>query len=160
MPDGDNKDPPVRSLSRREALAFGAGTAAFTVVGGRAFASAQDAAAAIQAFTGGTVADRGGITIDLPETIEDGSTVPLSVAVESPMTATDYVSHILVVSEGNPLPRVVTFHFTPMSGRAEAATRIRLAKSQNIIVVARTSDGRLLSAEKRVEVTVGACTGS
>ena len=73
------------------------------------------------------------ISIDLPEIAENGNTVPLAITVDSPMTADDYVSDILVVAEANPRPTVVTFHLTPMSGRAEAATRIRLAATQNVV---------------------------
>ena len=45
----------------------------------------------------------------------------------------DHVSDIIVVAEGNPRPGLATFHLTPLSGRAEAATRIRLAATQNIV---------------------------
>ena len=86
--------------------------------------------------------EKGKITIDLPEIAENGNTVPLSITVDSPMTADSYVTDMLVVADGNPRPGVATFHFTPLSGRAEAATRIRLAATQNIIVVAKTSDGK------------------
>jgi sulfur-oxidizing protein SoxY len=64
-----------------------------------------------------------------------------------------------VVSEGNPNPGVVTFHFSPMSGKAEAATRIRLAATQNIVVVAKTSKGEFFTGQKLVKVTIGGCGG-
>ena len=149
----------MRTVTRRAALRLGAGSAAAALFGGRGFATPHDAAAAIAQFSGGAEPAPGAIAIDLPDAIEDGSSVPISVVVESPMTADNHVTDILIVSEGNPLPRMVAFHFTPMSGRAEAATRIRLAQAQNIIVLAKTGDGRVLRAQKRVEVTVGACTG-
>jgi sulfur-oxidizing protein SoxY len=63
------------------------------------------------------------------------------------------------VAEGNPSPGVAAFKFTPMSGRAEVATRIRLAGSQNVVVVARTSKGGLLTAQRQVKVTIGGCGG-
>jgi sulfur-oxidizing protein SoxY len=75
------------------------------------------------------------------------------------MTAENYVSDVLVVSEGNPNPGVVTFHFTPLSGKAEAQTRIRLAATQNIVVVAKTSKGEFYTALKQVKVTIGGCGG-
>jgi len=85
--------------------------------------------------------------------------VPLSIIVDYPMNAEKYVSDILVVADGNPRPGLATFHLTPMSGRAEAATRIRLAATQNIIVVAKTSDGKFLTDQKQVKVTIGGCGG-
>ena len=124
----------MRRITRRAALQIGAGTAAATVLGGSAIATPDTAAAVIAEFAGGKPLGRGGIAIDLPDAVEDGSTVPISIAVESPMTADNHVTEILVVSEGNPFPRLATFRFTPMSGRAEAATRIRLAQPQEVVV--------------------------
>jgi len=145
--------------SRRDVLALGAGGAALAFAGGPAEATPQEAAEAIAKFTGGKAAAPGAIAIDLPEIAENGNTVPLTIALDSPMTAEDHVSDILVVAEANPRPTVVTFHLTPMSGRAEVATRIRLAATENVTVVAKTSTGQLISAQKLVKVTVGGCGG-
>jgi len=148
----------MEPMTRREALRLGVSTAALAVVGSPVTGAPSDAAAAIAAFTGGKVEHSGKITLDLADTVEDGNSVPLSIAIDGPMQANDYVSDVLVVADSNPWPRVATFHFTPLSGRAEVATRIRLTASQNVIVVAKTADGRLFRAHKHVEVTIGACT--
>lgn len=151
----------MRQLSRRAALALGAGSAALTIVGwgDSARAAAKDAADEIAKFTGGKAATSGKISIELPEIAENGNTVPLSVTVDAPMTADNYVSEILVVAEGNPRPGVATFLFSPMSGKAEASTRIRLATTQNIVVVAKTSGGQFFTGQKLVKVTIGGCGG-
>ncbi|MBX6329826.1 MAG: thiosulfate oxidation carrier protein SoxY [Pseudolabrys sp.] len=151
----------MRDVSRRTALALGAGGAALSFVGwnGAAWATAEEAAAAIAKFTGGKTPEKGRIAIELPEIAENGNTVPLSVSVDAPMTADDYVSEVLVVGEGNPRPGVITFHFTPMSAKAAASTRIRLAATQNIIVVAKTSKGAFYTEQKLVKVTIGGCGG-
>jgi sulfur-oxidizing protein SoxY len=83
----------------------------------------------------------------------------MTVAVDSPMTEQSHVTDVLVVADGNPNGGVVTFHFTPMSGVAEANTRIRLARTQNVIVIAKTSDGGLYTASKEIKVTIGGCGG-
>jgi sulfur-oxidizing protein SoxY len=75
------------------------------------------------------------------------------------MTDADHVSDVLVVAEGNPNPGVATFHFSPLSGKAGASTRIRLAATQNIVVVAKTSTGKFYTAQKLVKVTIGGCGG-
>jgi sulfur-oxidizing protein SoxY len=151
----------MTSITRREVLALSAGSAVLAGLGsGSAPAAPQDAAALVAAFTGGKVPDGGKVVIDLPDAVEDGSNVPLAVAVDHPMEPGNFVSEILVAADGNPRPGVATFHFTPLSGRAEATTRVRLAATQTIIVVAKTGDGRFFGAQKRVEVTIGACTGS
>ena len=151
----------MRRMSRRQALALGAGSAAIAIAGGvgSVAAAVKDAEADIAKFTGGKAAEKGRITIDLPEIAENGNTVPLSISVDSPMTAESHVSDVLVVADGNPRSGLATFHFTPMSGKAEAATRIRLAATQNIIVVAKTSDGKIFTDQKQVKVTIGGCGG-
>src|SRR5262249_16606860 len=147
--------------SRREVLALGAGTAALALIGEIAPAAAtpQEAAEVIAKFTGGKTAGKGKISIDPPAIAENGNNLPPTITVESPMTAEDHVSDIIVVAEGNPRPGLATFHLTPLSGRAEAATRIRLAATQNIIVVAKTSKGQFFTEQKPVKVTIGGCGG-
>ena len=147
------------AVSRRDALRLAAGTAALAVAGVPVpvRAAPADAAAAIAAFTGGRTPEAGRIALELAATVEDGNSVPLAVAVESPMRADDYVSDILVVAEENPWPRVAGVQFTPLSGRAAFATRIRLTASQTVIVLAKMNDGRLYTARQHVDVTIGAC---
>jgi sulfur-oxidizing protein SoxY len=149
----------MRNLSRRETLVLGASGAALAVIGGGAHAGPQEAAAAITKFTGGKTAQKGKIALDLPEVAENGSIVPLSVSVAAPMAADNYVSEVLVIAEHNPSPEVVKFNFTPMSGKAQVATRIRLAATQNVTVVAKTSKGEFFTEQKMVKVTVGGCGG-
>jgi sulfur-oxidizing protein SoxY len=148
-------------LTRRATLVIGASGAAFTIVGWTrsASAAAKEAAEQIAKFTAGKTAEQGKISIELPEIAENGNTVPLSVSVDAPMTADNYVSEIMVVSEGNPNPGIATFQLTPMSGKAQVATRIRLAATQNIVVVAKTSTGQFFTGQKLVKVTIGGCGG-
>jgi sulfur-oxidizing protein SoxY len=149
----------MRVVSRRAALALSLGTAAAWAGARGAHATPSEAEEAIAKFTGGKQPAEGRIAIDLPEIAENGTAVPLAVTVESPMTDTDRVTDVLVVADGNPNPRVATFHFTPLSGRAEVATRIRLNATENVIVVARTGDNRFYTARKEVKVTIGGCGG-
>lgn len=151
----------MQRITRRQALALGSGAVVTLTIGNVSplFATPAEADAEIAKFTGGKAMDKGKISIDLPEIAENGNTVPLQVTVESPMTDTDYISDILVVADGNPRPGIATFHLTPLSGKATAATRIRLQTTENIIVVAKTSDGKFLTDRKQVKVTIGGCGG-
>jgi sulfur-oxidizing protein SoxY len=149
----------MRVVSRRAALALSLGTAAAWAGARRARATPSEAETEITKFTGGKQPAEGRIAIDLPEIAENGTAVPLAVTVESPMIQADHVTDVLVVADGNPNPRVATFHFTPLSGRAEVATRIRLNATENVIVVARTGDNRFYTARKEVKVTIGGCGG-
>lgn len=150
-------------MTRRQALLAGMGAMAAATglkgVAAPAFAAAEDAQAAIDAFTGGVEPTMGRVMLDVPEIAENGNTVPMDVSVESPMTEDDYVSEVLIVADGNPRPGVATFHFSPMSGRAQANTRIRLAGTQNVIAVAKMSDGSVFMDRKEVKVTIGGCGG-
>jgi sulfur-oxidizing protein SoxY len=151
----------MQQLSRRSALAIATSGAALTIVGWSqsVSAAAKEAAEQIAKFTGGKAAEQGKISIELPEIAENGNTVPLSITVDAPMAADNYVSEVMVVAEGNPNPGVATFHFSPMSGKAAASTRIRLATTQNIVVVAKTSTGQFFTGQKLVKVTIGGCGG-
>jgi sulfur-oxidizing protein SoxY len=151
----------MRPLSRRDTLALGASGAALTLIGWResASAAAKEAAEQIAKFTGAKTAEKGKISIELPEIAENGNTVPLLVSVDAPMTADNYVNEILVVADGNPNPGVALFQFSPLAGKAEASTRIRLATTQNIIVTAKTSKGEFYTNQKLVKVTIGGCGG-
>ena len=146
-------------ITRRGALVLGAGLTLTLVAADEGMATPAEADAEIAKFTAGKTAESGKIAIDLPEIAENGNTVPLAIKVDSPMTAGDYISDILVVGDGNPNPGIVKFHLTPMAGRAEVATRIRLNSTENVIVMAKTSTGKLYTERKMVKVTVGGCGG-
>jgi sulfur-oxidizing protein SoxY len=147
--------------NRRQALRIGIGGIAVASWGSWVAPAhaANDAQDLIAKFTGGRKPAEGRVKLDLPEIAENGNTVPMTVAVESPMTDAAYVSDVLVVADGNPRGGVVTFHFSPASGVAEANTRIRLAETQNITAVAKMNDGSYYMASKQVKVTIGGCGG-
>ena len=106
------------------------------------------------------LADGSGIiAMDLPQIAENGNTVPLEISVESAMTDDDYVTAVHIVAEGNPRPGVASFHFTPANGRAQASTRMRLAKTQKVIAIAEMSDGKAYMTQAEVKVTIGGCGG-
>ena len=149
-------------LNRRQALTLSAGAAVAVVAGIRtvpAYASAEDTEKRIMEFTGGKTPESGKLTLTAPEIAENGNTVPISVNVESAMTGDDMVESVIILAEGNPNPEVATFNFTAMSGSAAATTRMRLAKTQNVIAVAKMADGSVFMDKKEVKVTIGGCGG-
>ena len=142
--------------TRRRFLALGA-AAPLILRLSPAGATPETMQAAIDAFTGGAELVEGGVTLEIPLLVENGNAVPMTVSVESPMTEEDYVPEIAIFNEQNPLPEVVTFHFTPWSGKAEAQTRIRLSASQNVHAIARMLDGTYRHAVTDIIVTAPAC---
>jgi sulfur-oxidizing protein SoxY len=149
----------TRVFNRRETFSLGAGLVGTAAFGVRPALAKNDADEAIKKFTGGKTPAQGKVKLDLPEIAENGNTVPMTVSVESPMTEQSYVTDVLVVANENPRSGVVTFHFTPASGVAEANTRIRLAATQDVIAVAKMNDGSFYMASKQVKVTIGGCGG-
>jgi sulfur-oxidizing protein SoxY len=114
--------------------------------------------AAIRAWTAGAPVHEGRVEIDIAELIDNGNAVPVTLAVPaSPMTAADHVVALALFAERNPLPDVVSFQLGPRAGRAEVATRIRLATSQQLVAVARLSDGSFWQRSVKVIVTLAAC---
>jgi sulfur-oxidizing protein SoxY len=148
-------------LNRRQVFAAGAGAFAAVAWGGAVTPAhaANDSADLIKAFTGGKQPAEGKVKLDLPEIAENGNTVPMTVSVDSPMTEQSYVQEVLIVGDGNPRGGMATFHFTPLSGVAEANTRVRLATTQTITAIARMNDGGLFMTTKQVKVTIGGCGG-
>jgi sulfur-oxidizing protein SoxY len=113
--------------------------------------------AAIAAFSGGVMPQSGSVRLVVPELIENGNSVPVSVMVDSPMTERDHVRRIALFSEKNPQPQVAVFHLGPRSGRADVSTRIRLADSQRLVAIAELTDGRFVQTSVEVIVTLAAC---
>ena len=146
-------------FDRRQALALGAGAAVAAGMGIAPAHAANDAQDLINKFTGGKKPAEGKVKFDLPEIAENGNTVPMTVTVDSPMTEASHVTDVLVVADGNPRGGIATFHFSPLSGAAEANTRIRLATTQNLTAVAKMNDGSFFMASKQVKVTIGGCGG-
>ena len=99
----------------------------------------------------------GRVELNVPAIAENGFVVPLGVKVPSPMTPDDHVKAIHVFAELNPWPTLASFHFGPLAGRAEVATRVRLARTGKVMAYAVMSDGTVWRAVRQVEVVIGGC---
>ncbi|MDE3080034.1 MAG: thiosulfate oxidation carrier protein SoxY [Paracoccaceae bacterium] len=137
-------------LSRREVLGVAAGGLALALVAPAARASAADDV--IAKYTGGAAMGSGGVTLTAPEIAENGNTVPISVDAPGAVS-------VLILAPSNPTPAVCTFNFGPMAASQKAATRIRLAKTQDVTAVVKMADGSFKKAVAHVKVTVGGCGG-
>ena len=115
-------------------------------------------ATAIRNVVGEAPVRTGKVKLDVPPLVENGNTVPMTVSVQNPMTANDYVKSIHIFNEKNPQPNVGNFYLGPHAGRAQVSTRIRLADSQKIVAIARLSDDSFWSTSVDVVVTLAACT--
>jgi sulfur-oxidizing protein SoxY len=145
-------------LRRRDVLALTAGAGlALAVTVRRAAATPAAMQEAIRKIVGEAPVQVGKVKLDIPPLVENGNTVPLTVTVDSPMTAADHVKAVHVFNEKNPQPNVISVHLGPRAGRARFATRVRLADSQKVVAVAELSDGTFWSDSADVIVTLAAC---
>ncbi len=154
----------IEIVGRRDVLVRGAAAAALlTLLAPAAIAQDKTDASALNAALKAIMGDAkpidGRFTFELPEIAESGNTVPYGVTVESPMTDAEYVKSVHILASGNPQPGVASFYFTPLSGKAQVAARLRLARTQEVVAVAELSDGKFLLAKRTVKVTIGGCGG-
>ena len=150
------------ALSRRRMLAGAAGLAGGLIAVRDVSAQAVQPGAHQQVLdkaVGGKKAQPGKVKVRMPEIAENGNTVPMTVTVESPMTAADHVKAVHLVTDNNPRPEVASFYFTPANGKAEVSTRIRLSQTMHVIAYAEMSDGSVWSASAEAKVTIGGCGG-
>ena len=112
---------------------------------------------AIRKTIGNVELKKGKVTLDVPPLIDNGNSVPISVKVDSPMTAAEHVKAIHLFTEKNPQPYILTAHLGPRAGRAAVTTRARIADSGRVIAIAQLSDGSCWEDTVPVVVTLSAC---
>jgi sulfur-oxidizing protein SoxY len=149
----------LTGFSRRTILtAAVAGSAGFASA---ALASTQppsdDAVDLVKRLTGKTPTASDRLHLAMPPVFPNGYTVPLTLAIDSPMTEADHVRHVSVLAPRNPLIEIATFYFVPQRSEPRVSTRIRLAEPQYVLAVAEMNDGRLLMTETWVEVATNGC---
>jgi sulfur-oxidizing protein SoxY len=109
-------------------------------------------------LTKGRAVHPGRVHLELPKLAENGHSVPMSVRVDSPMTAAEHVRAVHLISEKNPVREMASFWLGPSTGRAEVSSRIRLNGSQRMVAIAELSDGSFWSGAFDIEVLEAACT--
>ena len=143
---------------RRFLIALTALTGSAALPGGaQAKTPSAGRAALLQQITGGATVREGRVIFDTPVLADNGHSVPVRIVVDSPMTEADYVRRIVILAERNPRPIVATYTLGPHAGRAEVATRIRLADNQEVLAVALMADGSYWMGGAKVLVTELAC---
>ena len=146
-------------ITRRKAIAFALGAATLVALP----ASARDYIRRlgeqlgledrVNEFTGGAdVVDGEGVVLTAPEIAENGNTVPIEVSAPG-------ASAVIILAMGNPNPGVARCAFGPLAGSQSFSTRIRLAKSQDVVAIAKLADGSFVRASSPVKVTIGGCGG-
>lgn len=97
------------------------------------------------------------LEVKAPYTAEDATVVPVSIHTNIPQTADRYIKKLHVFVDKNPVPLVGIFEFTPQSGRADLAMRIRVDDFSYVRAIAETNTGELYMAKNFVRAK-GACS--
>jgi sulfur-oxidizing protein SoxY len=157
MTQDPHSQPNRRAVLLNTARLAGGAALLLTLAPLAARATPESMLAPMKTVMGDREARKGRVKLELPPLIENGNSVTMNVAVESPMTTEDFVKAIHVFNEKNPQPNVISVRIGPRAGRAAISTRIRLADSQRVIAIAEMSDGSFWSDEMDVIVTLAAC---
>ena len=140
-------------MKRRAFLVTAAAVPLMARAQSQRFQPVQDIGPLVQKLTGGAKPVEGGIEVELPQIAENGNSVPLHVK----LAEGEAVKAIHVIAERNPRPLVGSFFLGPGAARPELSTRIRLAGTQRLTVLAAMGDGRFRIAQRDVLVTAAAC---
>ena len=97
------------------------------------------------------------VEIKAPYRAEDAAVVPVSIHAKIPQTAEHYIKKLHVYLDKNPLPLVGVFEFTPQSGRADLAMRIRADGNTFFRVVTEMNDGKLFMSKSFIRA-LGGCS--
>jgi len=95
------------------------------------------------------------IALDAPKRAEDSAVVPIAISTHWPQTEERYIKTITLLIDKNPVPLAGRFHFTPKSGRADIATRIRVNEYSPVRAIAETNDGKLYMSRRFVKASGG-----
>jgi sulfur-oxidizing protein SoxY len=146
--------------TRRSALLQLAAGSALLVTLRPASAAEPTLEEAVAAWAAGTKPRDGRIVIDIAPLVDNGNAVPITVRIDSPMTAADHVREIALFNQSNPQRDIARWQLGPANGRAEVSTRIRLSTTQQLAALARMSDGSVWQQRVDVIVTLAACVES
>jgi sulfur-oxidizing protein SoxY len=117
----------------------------------------DDLNAALRKYTNGAPWKEHKVELDVAELVDNGNTVPATVTVKSAMTDSDHVKGIAIFNEKNPNRDVIRFELSQDCGKAEVATRMRLATTQRLVAIAHMSDGSFCTHTIEVIVTLASC---
>ena len=87
-----------------------------------------------------------GVTIDLPRLVDNGNSIPISFEINPPKGIG--IKTIEIVAPENPQPFTIPYRF---------GTRIRLAASQSVWVLAYLTDGKIIAGNSATVLTASAC---
>jgi Ca-activated chloride channel family protein len=106
--------------------------------------------------TGSIIENR--IKVKAPDIAENGAVVTVSVGKVMLDKPGIHVTDIWIFDQSHP-DHIAAFKLSPRTMATGISTRIKLAGTSDVYIVAKLSDGRFISGQKRVKVTIGGCGG-
>lgn len=95
------------------------------------------------------------VEVVAPYRAEDPALAPVSVNAKIPQTPGQYIKTVTLIVDQNPTPFAAAFHFTPDSGKADIALRMRINAYSYVRAIAETSDGKLSMSKAFVKASGG-----
>ena len=103
---------------------------------------------------------KGRVTLDIPPLVENGNSVPLTVKVDSPMTAAGFREDHRRLQRTQSAAERRHFPSQPTGRPSHRVHPHPLGDSQNIVAIAQLSDGTFWSDKAELIVTLPACVES
>ena len=97
------------------------------------------------------------LEVKAPYRAEDATLAPVSIHTKIPQSDELYIKRMHVFIDKNPVPLVGIFDFTPASGKADLAMRVRINDHTYVRVIAELSSGELYMGKSFSRAT-GACS--
>lgn len=95
------------------------------------------------------------VALESPPRAEDAAVVPIAIRARFDQSEARYIQRLYLVVDRNPSPISAIFNLTPLSGRADIETRIRVEDFSFIRAVAELNDGSLHMATRFIKASGG-----
>ena len=95
------------------------------------------------------------LSLDAPVRADDAAVVPIAIRTRAPQTGGKRIDKVYLIIDNNPSPISAIFQFTPLAGRADIETRVRIDEYTHVRAIAETSDGQLLMATRFLKAAGG-----
>jgi sulfur-oxidizing protein SoxY len=109
-------------------------------------------------FPGKTITDSPVIKLEAPRRAENGAQVPVTLTIDNKLSDENAIRKAYLFVDANPIPMVAIYNFTPLSGKAQISTRIRMETDSYVRVIGEAPDGKLYMSALVIRAS-GGCAG-
>ena len=95
------------------------------------------------------------LLLETPVRADDAAVVPIAIRTRAPQAGAKRIDKVYLIIDNNPSPISAIFQFTPLSGRADIETRVRIDEYTHVRAIAETSDGQLFMTTRYLKAAGG-----